>query len=397
MNKKKVLISYYEMIVGGSTTSLLAFLSCIDKSKYDVDLQLYRNRGPLLSSVPEGVHVLPPAAQYDSKVGRLIKVAKSLLRGALVKARRANKKAGKKGLSGQVLVEFQAKHLSKKSKKHYDIAIGYMEGWSDKYIAFNVSASQKLGWLHSTFANIAAIPALEKPWMEKVDKLVFVADNCKEAFCDTMPEFSHKAVTVLNITDSRTIRARAEQEDLADNDYLSFKNSDCFKLVTVCRVDISTKGLDRSLLCAKKLKEAGKRFLWVVVGGGPSLETFRDMIRAEGLEEHVKAVGNRMNPLPFVKQADLYCMLSRYEGKPMTVTESMILGTPPFVTEYLSAHEQIQDGTDGFIIENGDDTAAEPLLNLINDPSRLKEAKDYLLSREYGNSEYMREIEEKYL
>lgn len=385
------------MMVGGSTTSLLAFLNCIDKSKYDVDLQLYRNRGALFQDIPKNVNILPPAAKYDTKLGKLRKAAMLLFSGTLLRARHEKKKRGMKGISYQVFSEYQAKNFSQKALKRYDVAIGFMEGWPDKYVAFSVDADKKIGWLHNTFKNLAAIPELELPWMRKVDILPFVADNCTEEFKKQMPEMADKAVTILNLLDSAVVRARASKEDETDEDYLLFKNATCFKIVTVCRISIDSKGLDRAVTCARKLKEAGKEFLWTIVGGGDKLEEFQQMIKEADVSDCMRAVGNRMNPLPFVKQADIYCLLSRFEGKPMAVTESMMLGTPPFVTEYLSAHEQIKDGVDGFVVPNGDDTAFEPLLALMNDTKRIRDAREYLLSHEYGNTEYMREIEEKYL
>lgn len=397
MSKKKILVAYYEMFVGGSTTSLLAFLNCIDKSKYEVDVQLYRNKGALFDNIPKDVNILPPAAKYDTGLGKLFKKAIFFFSGEAARAKRENKKAGFKGLSKQVLGEFQATHLSHKGRKHYDVAIGFMEGWPDKYVAFSVEADKKIGWLHNTFEKLVTIPALELPWMRRVDVLPFVADNCTDEFKKQMPEVADKAVTILNILDSAVVRQRAEKEDLTDEDYLRFKNAACFKIVTVCRISIDSKGLDRAVWCAKKLKDAGQKFLWCVVGGGEKLETFRGMIRENGVEDCMVAVGNRMNPLPFVKAADLYCLLSRFEGKPMAVTETMMLGTPPFVAEYLSAHEQIKDGVDGFVVENADDSATAPLLALMQDRARLNAAKEYLLSHEYGNTEYMREIEETYL
>ena len=41
------------MIIGGSTTALLSFMNSLDSKKYNVDLQLLRNEGPLLDAMPE--------------------------------------------------------------------------------------------------------------------------------------------------------------------------------------------------------------------------------------------------------------------------------------------------------------------------------------------------------
>ena len=397
MSKLKLLVVYPEMMIGGSTTSLLAFLNCIDTDRYDVDLQLYKNRGPLMGDIPSSIHLLPEAFTCGGTVGSLVKKAKFLLSGECLRAKKENQKNGFDGYSPQVLADFQTKHLSRRSRKEYDIAIGFLEGWSDRYVASCTNAKKKIGWLHNTFANIAAIPYLERSWMERMDQLIFVADNCTEDFCRTMPDMAHKTATILNHIDSKLLLKRAEKEPTDDEAFLRMKNTDCFKIVTVCRMSTYHKGLDRAVWCAKKLKDSGRTFLWTIVGDGPDFASIQQMIREHDLSEHMVMIGNRLNPLPFIKEADVFCMPSRYEGKPMVITESMILGTPPFVTEYLSAKEQIQNGVDGVIADNGDDTMFPILNDYMEHPERIRQMKEYLQSHEYGNSSYMREIEEKYL
>ena len=43
--KKKVLFVYPELMLGGSTTSLISLLNSIDYNRYEVDLILYKNSG----------------------------------------------------------------------------------------------------------------------------------------------------------------------------------------------------------------------------------------------------------------------------------------------------------------------------------------------------------------
>lgn len=397
MMKKKVLVAYYEMFPGGSTTSLIAFLNCIDKEKYDVDLQLYHNKGLLLNEIPDSVNLLPDAALHKGKTGLIAKYFKGIFTGELFKAYFANRKRKQPGFSGQVLVDLQAKHLSRKSKTHYDYAIGFMEGWPNHYIAHKVTATKKYGWMHNTFANIAKIPELELPWMKKVDKIIFVADNCTEDFKKSLPEMADKAETILNITDSSIVKSKALADFSSDDNYMKFKVASCFKIVTACRISMYHKGLDRMVECAKKLKESGREFIWMIVGGGDQLDELKSLISQNDIDDCMFAVGNRLNPFPFIKEADLFCMLSRYEGKPMVITESMILGVPPLVANYLSAHEQINNGVDGIIVDNTDDSAFEPISYYMDNPKELQKLKDYLSGYDYGNSDYMRTIEEKYL
>ena len=205
-----------------------------------------------------------------------------------------------------------------------------------------------------------------------------------------------KAETVYNITDSSLVKARAEASCGDDNDYDLFKKSSSFKIVTACRISIYHKGLDRVAWCAKKLKEQGLDFVWMIVGGGAEDEKLREIIEENGVSDCVIMAGNRLNPLPFIKEADVFCMPSRYEGKPMVITESMILGVPPIVTEYLSAHEQIQNGVDGIVVDNDDFTAVDALMSCMGNKDILNKMREYLNTHEYGNSVYMREIEKNF-
>ena len=393
---KKVLVVKYGMEIGGDTTALLALLNAINPEKYEIDLQLQRNTGSLLDQIPTHVHLLPQAMKYDGAAGKPLKAAIGVFSGHLPKAWWAHRKHGLPGLSGQIMADLQAKHFSHKNPEEYDVAIGFLEGWPARYVAHQVKAKKKLCWLHSTFSKLAAVPELEKWWMDQVNHIVFVTDNCKNAFVEDMPEYARKAVTIHNITDTVLIRKQAEQSDPADEDLARFRQADCFKVVTVCRVDMSVKGLDRMIKCVRQLKAMHKQLVWAVVGDGPDLEDLRQRVREADIDDYVLAVGKRLNPLPFVKEADVFCLLSRYEGRPMVITESMILGTPPLVTQYLAATEQIQDGVDGIIVENEDLSALPALLSCMENPKMLRTMKENLLRHDYGNSDYIHEITQTY-
>ena len=79
----------------------------------------------------------------------------------------------------------------------------------------------------------------------------------------------------------------------------------------------------------------------------------------------------------------------------MVITEAMILGTPAVVTHYLAAHEQIQDGIEGMIVENTEDAIVPALESCIQNPDQVQQMHRYLLQHEYGNLDYMKEIEKR--
>jgi glycosyltransferase involved in cell wall biosynthesis len=391
--KKKILFVNYNMIVGGSTTSLLSLLNCIDKNHYEVFLQLYKNEGPLLPLIPDGIQLLPEASRFGGKIGTVRKYLRFLFSEFLLRSYHANRKIGKKGFSQQVMSDFQVQCLSRSSDDFYDFAVGFLEGWADRYVAFCVCAAKKYGWLHAEFDRIAPVPELELLWMNKMDKIVNVADKCDKDFKDAFPDLATKAVFCENIMDSGIVRRQAKNSDWTDSDYIALNKETRFRIITVCRLDIRTKGLDRAVHCAAQLKKDGYRFFWVIVGDGADRAQLEQLIWEKDIADCFHPIGARTNPYPLISLCDIFCMPSRWEGKPISVTESMILGVPPVVTEYRSAKEQIFDGVDGLIARNDDNTIIEKVRYCIDNPQKVAEMKQYLFEHEYGNREIVSEIE----
>ena len=137
--------------------------------------------------------------------------------------------------------------------------------------------------------------------------------------------YGNKAITIENLFDSSIIRRRAQQEDMSDESYVRFCQDKRFKIVTVCRLHIETKGLDRIVNYAKNLRDDGYSFAWYIIGDGENKEELIEMIEAENLQDTVILLGMKTNPYVFVAKCQIMCMPSRWEGKPMTVTEAKIL------------------------------------------------------------------------
>ena len=85
------------------------------------------------------------------------------------------------------------------------------------------------------------------------------------------------------------------------------------------------------------------------------------------MEQHVILLGKKENPYPYIKSCDIYVQPSRYEGKSITVREAQILGKPVAVTDYPTAHSQINDGVDGVIVPLDNAGCAQGLADFISD------------------------------
>jgi len=68
----------------------------------------------------------------------------------------------------------------------------------------------------------------------------------------------------------------------------------------------------------------------------------------------IRFEGEKSNPYPFIKGADLFALYSAYEGFPMVVGEAQALDTYILTTNYAAAQEQI-DPEQGKISETDED------------------------------------------
>lgn len=354
---KKILIAYDTMMTGGTTTALLSLLNELDYDRVSVDLILFMNEGPFLKDIPHQVNLLNQA--YIEKNKKLSvskeKIIRTVLNGNAVRAvfSYIKHKNTPKGNLRNILMHYGIKSqvdMSRKISQEYDAAIGFIEGWSDQYILSNkVEAKSKIVWIHPDYKASYLIPEIDRRLFKKATNIVVVARSCETNIRNIFPEYADKVRTIENINSVSYIQKRATE------------NTPTVKLAginfcTVARCDMDVKGLDRILTALKKIKDGGQNdFLWHYIGDGRDYEQLKKMIEELGLQQNVICYGQMNNPLVILKQMDCFILASRYEGKPVSVTEAMALNVPCIVTEYASAREQVADKRNGIVTENSDD------------------------------------------
>lgn len=76
----------------------------------------------------------------------------------------------------------------------------------------------------------------------------------------------------------------------------------------------------------------------------------------------INILGARTNPLEFMKAADAFCLSSQYEGLPISLIESLGVGTIPICTPVGGIKNLIIDGENGFL---STDLSEESIKNAI--------------------------------
>ena len=271
--------------------------------------------------------------------------------------------------------------LSRKIEKEYDVAIGFMEGWSTHFVASNkVKAYKKFVWVHPQYHSCFLIPEIDKKAFNKVCGISLVDKKCKEQFIKYFPKFQNKVNIIPNILSEKFVLEKANEE-------IKYNFQDKINICTICRIDIHVKGLDRLINVIKKLKTENlcNNIIWHVIGDGNEFSVFERKIIENKLNDVVILHGMKKNPYPYLVRMDAFVLMSRYEGKPVSVTEAEILNVPCLVTEYSAASSQIKNYYNGIIMKNSEAEIYETIKKIIEEPNILKLLKTNLLYDHYGN------------
>jgi glycosyltransferase involved in cell wall biosynthesis len=111
------------------------------------------------------------------------------------------------------------------------------------------------------------------------------------------------------------------------------------------------KGFEEMLGACRWLKGERTDFKLLVVGEGPYRPTIERLIVENGLENHVKLLGQRFDVPNILKAADLFVFCSRTEGLPNSLLEAMAAGLPIVATDVPGNRDLIRDGETGLLAE----------------------------------------------
>lgn len=350
---KNILISSFDMEVGGVERSLISMLDNFDYDNYNVDLMLYSHSGDFMNLLPNKANLLKEDIRYKTfrmSIGKTFKSGNIGIGISRILAKyKANRIGKKENISdvGYIQMQYMWKNTLRylpKIDKEYDVAISYL--WPHYFIADKVKAKVKIAWIHTDYSNIHTDINLDLDMWNKFDYIVAVSKDCRNAFLSKYPSLKDKVIIVENITSPSFVRSMAE-ENVDDFEV----DEELFKVVSVGRY-CDAKGFDNAIKALRILHDRGYRNIkWYVVGYGSDEELYRRIIKENKLEDSFILLGKKTNPYPYMKKADLYVQPSRYEGKAVTVSEAQILGRPVMLTNYTTAQSQVRDGADGYITD----------------------------------------------
>ena len=102
-----------------------------------------------------------------------------------------------------------------------------------------------------------------------------------------------------------------------------------------------------------------------LLGDGERMEQMQALAASMGIAEHVIFVGSTTNVYPYLQEADVFLLPSKYEGMPMTVIEAMGTGLPIVASNVGGLSDMIDHGRSGFLAEVDAKATAEAVIKLL--------------------------------
>jgi glycosyltransferase involved in cell wall biosynthesis len=384
--KKKVLFVMNNLNCGGAEKSLVSLLETLDFESYDVDLFLFQKEGLFLNKLPNQVKILDSPINFplfNMSIKSALALSLIKLRIDLAFARlysgfifRTEKNRSR---CDQRVWKYSSKSIKKMTKK-YDIAIGYLEMSPIYFIVDKVTATKKIGWVHTNYSNSGMDDKIDYPYFRKLDYIVTVSEECQKSLLDHFPNLKQKIRVINNIVSPKIIHRLSHQDTEVsfDPNYVN--------LLTVARL-CHVKGIDLVIESCKLLVEKGYKIRWYLMGTGTEIENkmYEELVKKNHLEEEVKFLGVKDNPYPYMKKADIYIQPSRFEGKSIAIEEAKILKKPIVVTNFSTAKDQITNYRNGIMTDMNSLSLTQGIKELIEDKQLISQLTKALSIEKLGS------------
>ena len=359
MHKKPtVLFVAQNLYIGGVQKAFVNILNkALKNDEYDISVFSFA-KGPLKVELPSDISImvgnklLQLAATPFGEIKASGKIFDILLRAAVT--------VFAKIIGSQRFYKL----CFKKQEKKYDIAISYFTDvpvgvfnkGTNLYVADYVEANKKIAWVHTD----PILGGFDKDYCREIykpfDRIICVSDAVRHKFNSLVTEYADKTETMHNVFDEEKIKSLAQE-------FEPFEKSG-FDIVTVARIDNSSKRIDGILNVCRRLKDEGvDNFTWRIIGGGPDLDANMLLAKKIGVDDVVRFEGEKQNPYPYIHKSDLFALYSAYEGFPLVIGEALILNTFVLTTNYSAAKEQIP--ADCGVIANSDEEFFAQLKKLL--------------------------------
>lgn len=365
----KLIFFHSNLNMGGIEKSLVNLINGIGND-YDIEVVLINKTGILLNELNGNISV----SSADKKLS-YFGMSKNESKKNLITYFRRNMFALKRKYAKN---EEWIRKLVAKTKIDYecDIAISYSDdAFLNELVLQKVKAKKKFVFYHSDFRNKRF---KNNDYVNRViqfDKYICVSKSCRDIAVECCPKLSGIADYLYN-----NVCVNKESEPFQYQD-------EFFNIITVARVS-EEKRIDWGIEIVNRLIREGLKVRYYICGKGKDLDRICNLTKSLKLEDSVFLLGEQINPYKYIKNADLFMLLSRTESFGICLVESMLLGVPCLTTNTVSAKEIV--GEYGFVCEHDREDIFLKIKELVENKNMVNEKKKLLQNYDFNNKNNIR-------
>lgn len=145
------------------------------------------------------------------------------------------------------------------------------------------------------------------------------------------------------------------------------------KRVIICAGRVSyEKNID---ILVRSMKELDGDVVLMIVGGGPAIESLKELSHGLGLDDRVIFTGYVPESIaPYYAAADVAATASRFETQCLTALEAMSTGLPVVCANERAFRDYIRDGENGYLFDNTVEDCVRKLKLALDSGDELKQA-----------------------
>ena len=312
--RKKVLVVYYNLEVGGIEKKLVRLIKSFSKKKLDIELALFEQKGKLLKQLPKEVKI------YNLKQGgrfrNFFKIIWQLVN--IINNQKIEIIFTYGDLPGAICL--LAKWLSKE-KPRVIIGIGNVMSIWIKHTRLSIIRR----WMNLFF-------------LPQADKLIAVSKRIRLDLIENFMVPKRKVMVIYNLKDKLDL-VKKRKKTRNKIPVILYAG----RLVKQKRVDLLIKAF------AEVSKLIKARLL--IIGEGPEKDRLKNLIKKLEMQGKIKMENFTLDLNKRLADVDLVVLSSIVEGCPNIIMESMTVGTLVLATKYPGAEELIKDGQTGFLVD----------------------------------------------
>ena len=397
--KKKVLFLINTMGQAGAEVALIELLKKLDsKNEFRIYLYSIIPCGELFERVPDNIHLLNKHVSTSSVLsfkGR-VKIGKQVLISFfykftgfrllpyMIKNIKEQKARGGKIQYDKLLWRMLAQGRPS-LKGRYDLAVSYIEGGANYFLADKVESDKKVSFVHIDYKQAGYTPYMDQGSYENMDRIYVVSKAVGEKFSSIYPQYKDKIRLFRNLLSREDILSKAERGRAFTDEFHGVR------LVTVGRLHYQ-KGYDIAIEALARIIKDGYSVRWYIIGEGMERAHLEKLIRKNKVEDSFILMGKKDNPYPYVKQSDIYVHASRFEGKSIAIEEAQILGKAIIASDCTGNTEQIVDGYDGVLFPLSVENLVGEIKALIDNPQKIKMYEENVKTKELEHPEDLEDM-----